>query len=617
MRGATRRTRRRRASTRRSFNPRSPCGERQRPTTPSSDKDEFQPTLPLRGATAQDAGADRPREVSTHAPLAGSDVEPFDGHVALSRFQPTLPLRGATPSGCTGRSASSCFNPRSPCGERPGFCVNGFSALLFQPTLPLRGATWRRVPAGARQGFNPRSPCGERRDGQGELVPSSWFQPTLPLRGATFRDVDQPRRSPVSTHAPLAGSDIARRYVDRELLVSTHAPLAGSDSGCSATCSLPWFQPTLPLRGATCVNVHLIFCCQSFNPRSPCGERRAALVVQRGRLWFQPTLPLRGATQVPVPGAGGKRVSTHAPLAGSDCLDVDAVRLGAWFQPTLPLRGATQHDRKITASCLFQPTLPLRGATVALGVLTSWVEFQPTLPLRGATEQLEGVTQINVFQPTLPLRGATRTSWSQCAPLCFNPRSPCGERRRSSPDRSASARFNPRSPCGERRSSDHGSFPVGRGFNPRSPCGERLLEMTLSPLAVPFQPTLPLRGATGLWLWWHVGNRVSTHAPLAGSDGYGRTSCRESPCFNPRSPCGERRRHHRTMSRWCGFQPTLPLRGATAADPRGAPLGVVSTHAPLAGSDYCSPCCASSAACFNPRSPCGERQHGGRNRRHT
>ena len=56
------------------------------------------------------------------------------------------------------------------------------------------------------------------------------------------------------------------------------------------------FQPTLPLRGATCVNVHLIFCCQSFNPRSPCGERRAALVVQRGRLWFQPTLPLRGAT---------------------------------------------------------------------------------------------------------------------------------------------------------------------------------------------------------------------------------------------------------------------------------------------------------------------------------
>ena len=257
--------------------------------------------------------------------------------------------------------------------------------------------------------------------------------------------------------------------------------------------------------------------------------------------------------------------------------------------------------------------------------------------MRGATEQLEGVTQINVFQPTLPLRGATRTSWSQCAPLCFNPRSPCGERRRSSPDRSASARFNPRSPCGERRSSDHGSFPVGRGFNPRSPCGERLLEMTLSPLAVPFQPTLPLRGATGLWLWWHVGNRVSTHAPLAGSDGYGRTSCRESPCFNPRSPCGERRRHHRTMSRWCGFQPTLPLRGATAADPRGAPLGVVSTHAPLAGSDghareaqdheavsTHAPLAGSdsppaswppSSSRFNPRSPCGERPRRGRRRR--
>ena len=183
--------------------------------------------------------------------------------------------------------------------------------------------------------------------------------------------------------------------------------------------------------------------------------------------------------------------------------------------------------------------------------------------------------------------------------------------------------------------------------------------MTLSPLAVPFQPTLPLRGATGLWLWWHVGNRVSTHAPLAGSDGYGRTSCRESPCFNPRSPCGERRRHHRTMSRWCGFQPTLPLRGATAADPRGAPLGVVSTHAPLAGSDghareaqdheavsthaplagsdkgqrvrhrlhhvsTHAPLAGSdsppaswppSSSRFNPRSPCGERPRRGRRRR--
>ena len=56
------------------FNPRSPCGERQKPK---------------------------------------------QGKTATDRFQSTLPMRGAT-SACT-CSARTCsdFNPRSPCGERP------------------------------------------------------------------------------------------------------------------------------------------------------------------------------------------------------------------------------------------------------------------------------------------------------------------------------------------------------------------------------------------------------------------------------------------------------------------------------------------------------------------
>ena len=34
--------------------------------------------------------------------------------------------------------------------------------------------------------------------------------------------------------------------------------------------------------------------------------------------------------------------------------------------------------------------------------------------------------------------------------------------------------------------------------------------------------------------------------------------------FNPRSPCGERRRRaRRGQDLWAQFQPTLPLRGAT------------------------------------------------------
>ena len=57
---------------------------------------EFQPTLPLRGATARRRRQVPPLVVSTHAPLAGSDAPAETVALQLRVFQPTLPLRGAT-----------------------------------------------------------------------------------------------------------------------------------------------------------------------------------------------------------------------------------------------------------------------------------------------------------------------------------------------------------------------------------------------------------------------------------------------------------------------------------------------------------------------------------------
>ena len=168
--------------------------------------------------------------VSTHAPLAGSDPTSTPSTRSPIRFQPTLPLRGATPPRKQARRRAQ-VSTHAPLAGSDGM-FNGIYGVQaqFQPTLPLRGATSGRArePRPAR-GFNPRSPCGER-----------------PLAG--------PRRlrcPHVSTHAPLAGSDInwLAHAVDRP--VSTHAPLAGSDPRRSARRS-----------GRTC-----------FNPRSPCGER--------------------------------------------------------------------------------------------------------------------------------------------------------------------------------------------------------------------------------------------------------------------------------------------------------------------------------------------------------
>ena len=192
--------------------------------------------------------------------------------------------------------------------------------------------------------FNPRSPCGERR----------------------ARRERRHLRGPVSTHAPLAGSD---------------------ERGSLRLMRLVQFQPTLPLRGATRASRHRSPHPQCFNPRSPCGERRHQQEVPRH------------------PGV----VSTHAPLAGSD-------------------RAVRVRDPRAVR---FQPTLPLRGAT------------PPSLP---------AVSSSNLFQPTLPLRGAT---------------APCPIRDGRRPS------FNPRSPCGERRAAGGMTWRRHRSFNPRSPCGER------------------------------------------------------------------------------------------------------------------------------------------------
>ena len=102
--------------------------------------------------------------VSTHAPLAGSD-----------RWLPS-PLRART-----------CFNPRSPCGERPYNLMFDMQPLMFQPTLPLRGATFTQVAKQVYFGlFQPTLPLRGATNLSTETTSqTTQFQPTLPLRGAT------------------------------------------------------------------------------------------------------------------------------------------------------------------------------------------------------------------------------------------------------------------------------------------------------------------------------------------------------------------------------------------------------------------------------------------------
>ena len=191
--------------------------------------------------------------------------------------------------------------------------------------------------------------------------------------------------------------------------------------------------------------------------------------------------------------------------------------------------------------------------------------FQPTLPLRGATAITFCCGYNTEFQPTLPLRGATRVAGRVDADHF---------------------RFNPRSPCGERPA------PVVRRvspfcFNPRSPCGERRDWLPLPGLvSCPFQPTLPLRGATKPECFTVAGDGFQPTLPLRGATlvRFDNSSAKK-------------------------FQPTLPLRGATVrhGDMPASDIGF-NPRSPCGERHPVKPTVKAKRTGFNPRSPCGERR---------
>ena len=188
------------------FNPRAPCGARQRKMV-----------------------AIYKQEVSIHAPRAGRD------------------LRAYPPQTC-----SICFNPRAPCGARPVAADDFVDRYLFQSTRPMRGATPRirahkvldyvsiHAPHAGRDGslstgasdslcFNPRAPCGARPAMFRNHRSRHLFQSTRPMRGATTVLEDLPIVIQVSIHAPHAGRDLLSQGQVLRNCVSIHAPHAGRD----------------------------------------------------------------------------------------------------------------------------------------------------------------------------------------------------------------------------------------------------------------------------------------------------------------------------------------------------------------------------------------------------
>ncbi len=100
------------------FNPRSPHGERRQSHGASRRSDQqFQSTLPARGATTPLVPGITYSCISIHAPRTGSDSHRVLHAAHCLVFQSTLPARGAT-TRIVRVAGVRHFNPRSPHGER-------------------------------------------------------------------------------------------------------------------------------------------------------------------------------------------------------------------------------------------------------------------------------------------------------------------------------------------------------------------------------------------------------------------------------------------------------------------------------------------------------------------
>ena len=210
------------------FNPRSPCGERQR----------------LIDAEATS------NNVSIRAPRVGSDIPCTGTSFRKKRFNPRSPC-GERPYRLPVLARRSGFNPRSPCGERRLTWPTSFS-----PTS-----------------FNPRSPCGERLFSAHIKAPRRMFQSALPVWGATHRARRARSSCRVSIRAPRVGSDPITFDMLPADEVSIRAPRVGSDDARLRQRQHREVSLRAPRVGSDYSNRLRRGFLRGFNPRSPCGER--------------------------------------------------------------------------------------------------------------------------------------------------------------------------------------------------------------------------------------------------------------------------------------------------------------------------------------------------------
>ena len=237
-----------------------------------------------------------------------------------------------------------------------------------------------------------------------------------------------------------------------------------------------------------------------------------------------------------------------------------------------------------------------------------WAIFQSTRPVRGATNTLSARLVMSPISIHAPRAGRDEGQGrKQPALRHFNPRAPCGARPCPRPPAGCQNNFNPRAPCGARQAGRHRVFRFFRISIHAPRAGRDVMFSVGGTVSTLFQSTRPVRGATAIFLTtFSITGNFNPRAPCgarrktrrcccqarnfnprapcgARQDGAGGERCPED--FNPRAPCGARRDTKAAFAPSHEFQSTRPVRGATLTSKSGAGSTTISIHAPRAGRD--------------------------------
>ena len=124
-----------------------------------------------------------------------------------------------------------------------------------------------------------------------------------------------------------------------------------------------------------------------FNPRAPCGARRARGSLRRGAI----------------------NISIHAPHAGRDEINAAVMRSPPYFNPRAPCGARPVWCVYVDIHCTFQSTRPMRGATgfcAKMAVPMKDISIHAPHAGRDACWR-ESKSRERTFQSTRPMRGAT------------------------------------------------------------------------------------------------------------------------------------------------------------------------------------------------------------------